>query len=265
MTFKSSALLPSILDNRARCPILDSMAHRYLAPLLLLLAACSGSPEAAELDADPAQVTEQTPRQHPSDEPATPAAGGSATEVTPKVDPPSAGAPDVLPEGGAMAGGGQPSEPQAGAPAAGAGGSSPVGGSTAAGGSAPTCAPTPWLEACADRTCGAVPDGCGHTYQCGSCPGLSECNAAGACAPSCSSQGLECGAAPGGLDCGTCGDGLACDAGQCVEPCHEEPEDTTAGQCALAGQRIWLGCRFAPKPLCHQPSADVPSVWCCPE
>ena len=225
-----------------------------LLPLTLLLALACSAP--AETDPVSFQAAAADVAGTAADlVPEQPAAGGSSMAQGGAAGAPvqtAAGKPTTEPEptSAAGAGGAPPVEPQpaAGAPTAGTGGQPP------------TCTPRPWLEACGSRSCGTVDDGCGNAYQCGTCTGLNECTAAGTCTPSCDSLGLECGTAHG-LDCGGCDDGLTCDAGLCVEPCHQEPVDTTAGTCALPGQRIWLGCHQAPALNCNEPSPDV---WCCP-
>ncbi len=87
------------------------------------------------------------------------------------------------------------------------------------------------------KNCGEIPDGCGNTLRCGSCPQGETCGGsgtpnlcgAGTCTPKdCQTQGVSCGQAADGcgkiLDCGpcdvcdpTCPQNYACKNGVCVE------------------------------------------------
>src|SRR5438309_2141898 len=66
------------------------------------------------------------------------------------------------------------------------------------------------------KNCGALPDGCGATLDCGSCPAGQTCGGGGAnvcgqgsCTPgTCATLGMNCGTVSDGcasvLDCGSC-------------------------------------------------------------
>ena len=98
------------------------------------------------------------------------------------------------------------------------------------GGAPPSSAPppslcTPTTCAAAEKNCGAIPDGCGGTLQCGSCPSGQTCGGGGAanvcgggaCVPAtCAAAGATCGQISDGcggtLQCGTCSPGQTCGA-----------------------------------------------------
>src|SRR5690606_39051818 len=80
--------------------------------------------------------------------------------------------------------------------------------------------------ACAGKSCGEVGDGCGGTWNCGSCTGGESCGGGGvpfqcgkphSCQPkTCAELGFNCGKATDGcggiIDCGPidCGPGMVC-------------------------------------------------------
>ena len=95
----------------------------------------------------------------------------------------------------------------------------------------PEC--TPATCEAAGKNCGALPDGCGGTLQCGSCPAgqtcagggvANVCGAGGACTPTtCAAAGATCGQISNGcagtLQCGTCPSGQTCGGGGAPNVC----------------------------------------------
>ncbi|RKH04282.1 kelch repeat-containing protein [Corallococcus carmarthensis] len=84
------------------------------------------------------------------------------------------------------------------------------------------CAPS---VTCASegKNCGAIPDGCGFTLNCGTCGTgqLCEANVCVSCTPTtCAEQGKNCGSIPDGcggtLSCGSCSGTDVCNANVCV-------------------------------------------------
>jgi hypothetical protein len=79
----------------------------------------------------------------------------------------------------------------------------------------------------AGAKCGAIPDGCGASIQCGVCPeefcggggGPNTCGLNDCTPQTCVQMGAECGIVSDGcsmvLDCGTCAAGLTCTSGSC--------------------------------------------------
>ncbi len=88
----------------------------------------------------------------------------------------------------------------------------------------PPCQPT--TCAAAGASCGPLPDGCGRTLECGTCPTGQTCGGGGTanvcgapppppCQPTtCAAAGASCGPLPDGcggiLECGTCPEGQTC-------------------------------------------------------
>ncbi|MFZ5446836.1 MAG: Ig-like domain-containing protein, partial [Myxococcota bacterium] len=112
------------------------------------------------------------------------------------------------------------------------------------------CVPT----SCSDNgfTCGSVPDGCGGTLDCGSCPsGVCSQNRCVSCvAATCASLGANCGSASDGcggtLSCGTCGTAQTCAANRCVTtpgPAQNATWSSTSQipLCATAGRSCDTG------------------------
>lgn len=126
------------------------------------------------------------------------------------------------------------------------------------------CNPLPEEEACAGKECGVEGDGCGGTYDCGSCESGEACGIETPfqCDPvevgsseecpakieSCASVGADCGFVGNGcgglIDCnaetGGCTDGAVCGLGGaeiCGDPVPEcvplEPEVACAGKCGI--------------------------------
>lgn len=94
------------------------------------------------------------------------------------------------------------------------------------------CARKPQASACAGLSCGGVSDGCGGSYDCGSCPANTHCGGAGAGATSCGCTPLTCqpgfcGSMPDGcgstLNCGnTCAAGTSCGGGGVQTACGSD-------------------------------------------
>lgn len=184
-------------------------------------------------------------------------AGRGGSEVAPSMAGASSGG--VAADGGA--GAGAPSSAGTGGNATAGTGTAGTGPGTAGG---PTCTPKSWDQACAGRSCGKVPNGCGGEHRCGSCPGLTECNAVGTCGPSCDALALECGTHPGyDLDCGSCGAGQDCGVVG-VGKCSTCAEAANPGVCPSAFPHLWKACGEAPAATCRKPFDQDPSWWCCP-
>ncbi len=127
-----------------------------------------------------------------------------------------------------------------------------TGGGDDAGASGP-CTPTTCVAE--GKNCGALPDGCGGTLTCGSCPDSQSCGAGGVanvcgvgtCAPaSCSDQGFTCGPASDGcaavLDCGTCSGGRSCGGGGVPHQCGSGCTPTTCAAQGFACGPLSDGC-----------------------
>ena len=99
--------------------------------------------------------------------------------------------------------------------------------------SACTCEPT--TCSAAGAMCGSIPDGCGHTLDCGNnCPPGTACSGNQCvCVPQCS--GKQCGSDGCGGTCGTCPNGGACTAGKCPKVC------TCSGSCHRNACGQWCG------------------------
>lgn len=92
-----------------------------------------------------------------------------------------------------------------------------------------SCTPTPQATACAGKNCGGVSDGCGGTYNCGSCTAPQSCGGGGTpnvcgCTPAtCAALGKNCGTASdgcgGSLECGTCAAPETCGGGGIANVC----------------------------------------------
>jgi RHS repeat-associated protein len=105
-----------------------------------------------------------------------------------------------------------------------------------------SCAPA----TCASlgQNCGAVPDGCGGTLDCGTCASPQTCGGGGVpnvcgCTPTtCGAQGKDCGSISdgcgGGLECGTCTPPQSCGGGGVPNVCGCTPT-TCAAQLASCG------------------------------
>lgn len=167
---------------------------------------------------------------------------------------------------------GESSGGSAGAPSAGAAGhvTSSAG---AAGGS--TCTPLPQEKACATRSCGTMPNGCGGEWACGSCAGGTECVSTvsyASCQVTCKSAGIACGV-KGGLDCGGCaGEGESCgleSPNVCTTCRVTATGNAAAGACKyLPGGSVWATCGAPPKQGCvvaiGQTGQGLDNQWCCP-
>jgi hypothetical protein len=93
------------------------------------------------------------------------------------------------------------------------------------------------LTACpAGRVCGSIPNGCGGTVTCGTCPAGQSCTIQGTCcqpATTCPA-GVTCGTAPDGcggtINCGTCPSGQSCTSqGTCCQPTGTCPPGAVCG------------------------------------
>ena len=204
-----------------------------------------------------------------------PGAGGSAEGGSRAAeDPHNGGGSAVTPAtgGGPTSSGGQST---AGSPAApgGEGGTGGTGGELVAagvagspaagsGGTGSTCTPQSWDAACAGRSCGKAPTGCGDDYVCGTCAGQTEC-VEGACGVTCESAELECGQHPQHeLDCGECPDGQQCGVvgvGKC-STCKEIGPN--AAICP-GPSKLWRTCGSAPVADCWHPPDAGAFDWCC--
>lgn len=228
--------------------------------LLLLLTACGGIDQPHEQAVDsqkgqpetiPVPVVPEAPTLPHVQQAKSPA--GSAGGGTGAIE---AGAGSSGSPAAGSSTGGKPSDAGSGGSEpgvlAGSGGDAPssagAGGSvvSGAGGSAvgtSACQPQPFLEACGARACGPVNDGCGHSYQCGSCPSPEVCGADGVCA---SPPPPDHDPPPPG-------------------PCESAPP--SAGSCDAPGFTLWHGCSSNPAP--HPASGGClampyPGMWCCP-
>jgi len=86
-----------------------------------------------------------------------------------------------------------------------------------------------------DATCGTIPNGCGGTESCGTCPKGQVCTSNNCypanCVPlTCGQVGSNCGESGNGcggtLDCGTCPEGAYCNSIVCVQLCDDCPPMT---------------------------------------
>jgi hypothetical protein len=107
-----------------------------------------------------------------------------------------------------------------------------------------TCVPTTCPAAGA--TCGALPDGCGGSLDCGSCSVGEVCSANACCSPTtCAAAGATCGALPdgcgGSLDCGSCSVGEVCSGNACCSPTTCAAAGATCGSLS-DGCGGTLGC-----------------------
>lgn len=100
---------------------------------------------------------------------------------------------------------------------------------------------TPTTCAAQGYECGSLPDGCGDTLQCGSCPSGSTCsNGKCNCVPNSNPcSGKSCGTVSDGckdVSCGTCSGGSTCINFQCS--CVPDPNACSARECGT----VWDGC-----------------------
>src|SRR2546428_1548200 len=100
-------------------------------------------------------------------------------------------------------------------------------------------------------SCGSVPDGCGGTLNCGTCPSGQVCNIYNQCGvpctPStCAQVGANCGETGDGcggiIDCGTCPAGQTCNSIICVPSCTPATCQSLGYNCGTASD----GCGGAP-------------------
>jgi hypothetical protein len=116
-----------------------------------------------------------------------------------------------------------------------------------------TCTPT--TCAAQGKTCGSIPNGCGGTLACGSCPSGQSCSASNVCQSTCTpttcaAQGKTCGSIPNGcggtLACGSCPSGQSCSASnvcQGTSSCTPTLSSYQAGKCG--GTAIYDGKVYA--------------------
>ena len=119
------------------------------------------------------------------------------------------------------------------------------------------CSPT--TCAAEGKNCGFIPDGCGHTLDCGACAVGSACGASGmenvcgaVCTPTtCAASGKNCGTISDGcgktLACGSCAAGESCGASGVPNVCGSSCVTSCAAVGVTCGMRSngcgqWLDC-----------------------
>ena len=106
-----------------------------------------------------------------------------------------------------------------------------------------TGACTPTTCAAQSKNCGTIPDGCGKTLSCGTCPSGQTCSSSNVCQTSCTpttcaAQSKTCGTIPDGcgktLSCGTCPSGQTCSSSNVCQgsgSCSPSVSSYTLGKC----------------------------------